>query len=73
MYRTHLPLSIAYLDQQGIIVSIKDMEPCFDRPPQQCRSEAKTYRPATPYRHALEVNQGYFHQHGIIVGDRVQW
>ncbi|MBB5022721.1 hypothetical protein HNR37_002064 [Desulfurispira natronophila] len=73
MYRTHLSLSIAYLDRQGVIVSIKNMEPCFERSPQQCRSEAKAYRPAVPYRYALEVNQGYFRQNAIAIGDQVQW
>lgn len=67
MYRTRVPLDIAFLDDQGRIVSILSMEPCPSPYPQVCR----TYSPGTPYAAALEVNRGYFARRGITPGDRV--
>lgn len=52
MKDTLLPLSIAYLDADGAVVSTADMEPCPDGT--QCPS----YASAGPYRMALEVPQG---------------
>jgi uncharacterized membrane protein (UPF0127 family) len=59
MKNTHVPLSIAFLDDKGAIVQIKDMAPLDER---------ETHCD-TPVRHALEVNQGWFGRNGIKVGD----
>jgi uncharacterized protein len=67
MFRTLLPLSIAFLDSAGRIVSILDMEPC-DRP---VAAWCERYAPAVPYHAALEVNQGLFGARGVGVGDRI--
>lgn len=67
MYRTRVPLDIAFLDADGRIVSIKPMAPCTSPNPELCRH----YSPGVPYRGALEVRQGFFEQHGIDVGDQV--
>lgn len=67
MYNTLIPLSIAFIDAEGRIGSIVDMEPCPSPYPQWC----PTYPAGAPYLSALEVNRGYFTQHGIRVGDRV--
>ena len=67
MYNTLIPLSIAYMDAEGTIGSIRDMEPCTSPYPQYCPN----YEARVPYWSALEVNRGYFEQHGIGVGDRV--
>lgn len=64
MLNTHLPLSIAFFDSEGVIVDILDMEPCPDEP-------CPTYTPDTPYTGALEVNQGAFETWGITEGDRI--
>jgi len=73
MYNTILPLSIAYIDSSGSIVTIRDMEPCAGRPQATCSQEAAAYLATAPYRYALEVNQGYFDARNITVGDSVSY
>jgi uncharacterized membrane protein (UPF0127 family) len=69
MYRTRMPLDIAFIDSAGTVVSILQMEPCeFDIVPSGCR----TYRPGAEYWSTLEVNRGWFEQNGIAVGARVR-
>jgi uncharacterized membrane protein (UPF0127 family) len=53
MRDTALPLSIAYLDEDGGIVSTADMDPCLDLG-DQCPS----YPPEGPYADTVEVAQG---------------
>jgi uncharacterized protein len=67
MYNTLIPLSIAYLDRDGVIRAIRDMEPCPSPYPQYCPN----YEARVPYWSALEVNRGYFEERGIGIGDRV--
>jgi uncharacterized membrane protein (UPF0127 family) len=67
MYRTLIPLDIAFLDAEGRIVAFHAMEPCESPYPQVCR----TYAPGVPYSSALEVGRGYFERRGIGLGDRV--
>ncbi len=67
MFRTRMPLDIAYLDSAGTIRAVRSMTPCDSTFAQAC----PTYPPGVPYRAALEVNQGYFGRHGLAVGDRV--
>lgn len=64
MKNTLIPLSIAFADADGTIVSILDMDPCEADP-------CEIYDPAVPYRSALEVNQGAFDDWGVQVGDRL--
>jgi uncharacterized protein len=68
MYRTLIPLEIAFLDQAGEIVAILEMEPCEAANPRLC----PIYSPGVPYVAALEVNRGFFGRWGIGVGDRVR-
>lgn len=63
MRNTLIPLSIAYIAADGRIVDIEDMEPLDD----------ETKHPsAQPAQYALEVNQGFFEERGIEVGDTVE-
>jgi uncharacterized protein len=64
MKNTLIPLSIAYIDSHGRIVDLQDMKPLDDKPP--------NYVSAKPAQYALEVNQGFFKEHGVKVGDRVE-
>ena len=59
MRNTLIPLSVAFLDDNGEILQIEDM-----RPKDETRIRSKTM-----VRYALEVNQGWFTRHGIEVGD----
>ena len=62
MKNTLIPLSIAYMDSDGRIVDIQDMKPLDADPPH--------YVSAEPAQYALEVNKGFFEEHGVKVGDR---
>jgi uncharacterized protein len=64
MKDTLIPLSIAYFDAEGRIVDIQDMQPLDDVPPH--------YVSAEPAQYALEVNQGFFEEWGVMVGDTVE-
>jgi uncharacterized membrane protein (UPF0127 family) len=67
MYRTRIPLDIAFMDSAGVIVSILTMEPCSIPNPSLC----PVYRPGTPYSSALEANRGFFQRNGIAIGAKV--
>jgi uncharacterized membrane protein (UPF0127 family) len=67
MYRTRIPLDIAYADATGRIRSIQHMVPCETSIPQGC----PTYPPGVPYQYALEVNGGFFARRGVAVGDSI--
>jgi uncharacterized protein len=68
MYRTRIPLDIAFIDPAGSIVTMHTMQPCASPNAQLCPS----YRPTAPYLHVLEVNAGYFARHGVEIGDTVR-
>ena len=61
MKNTLLPLSIAFLADDGHIVSIDDMQP----------QTLDFHCPLAPVRYALEVKQGGFRSKGIQPGMRV--
>jgi uncharacterized membrane protein (UPF0127 family) len=65
MKDTLIPLSIAFWDERDRVVAILDMQPCRADP-------CPTYGPERPYVGAVEVNLGYFEDHGIEVGDHVE-
>jgi uncharacterized membrane protein (UPF0127 family) len=64
MEDTLIPLSIAFMDSEGQIVDIQDMKAMDDNPPH--------YVSAEPAQYALEVNQGFFEDRGVKVGDRAK-
>ncbi len=61
MRNTFVPLSIAYIDNKGVIVNIADMKP----------QDESTHPSAGPAMFALEMKQGWFKSRGIVVGDKV--
>jgi uncharacterized protein len=64
MRNTALPLSIAFIDSNYVILNIADMQPYDDQ---------TFHLSEGPARYALEVNQGWFAQHGVKAGDRVSF
>lgn len=62
MRNTPMPLSIAFVDGDGGLVSTADMAPCEDR------DGCPLYPPAGPYRTAIEVPQGRLPELGITEG-----
>jgi len=62
MKNTKIPLSIAFIDKNGIINDIQDMNPYQTFP---------TYSSKYPAKFALEVNQGWFKKNNITTGSKV--
>jgi uncharacterized membrane protein (UPF0127 family) len=67
MFRTLIPLDIAFYDDEGRIVAIRQMEPCTSTVSAWC----ERYAPGVPYWGALEVNSGYLAERSVGLGDRV--
>lgn len=67
MYRTRIPLDIAFLDAAGVIGALDTMSPCRSEAARDC----PVYPAGVPFRAALEANAGYFAAHGLEVGDRI--
>lgn len=64
MYRTRIPLDIAFMDSTGVVRSTRTMAPCQSELIEGCPA----YAPGVPYRYALEVNSGYLAGHHFGVG-----
>jgi uncharacterized protein len=62
MMNTYVPLSIAFLDENGTIVNIADMKPLT----------TDSHSSTQPAQYALEMNQGWFAKRGIKPGARVE-
>ena len=63
MRNTIIPLDIAYVDRDGVIVSIYTMVPLDER-----RNQYASVRPA---RYAIEVNAGVYERLGVAKGDKL--
>ncbi len=61
MRNTLLPLSVAFLDEQGRILNVEDMQPQTD----------DNHCAAKDARYALEMNRGWFASKGIKPGTRI--
>jgi uncharacterized membrane protein (UPF0127 family) len=61
MKNTYIPLSVAFVDAQGAIINIADMQP---------HSE-ESHCAARPALYALEMAQGWFAQRGIKPGAKL--
>jgi uncharacterized protein len=64
MKNTRMPLTIAFIDTAGRIVSIQKMNPF---------PITTIYASPVPALYALEVNQGWFEKNGVGVGDVVEF
>ena len=62
MKNTYIPLSIAFFDQERVLINKTDMPPCTVDPSLPCFKSLK------PALYALEVPQGWFEKHGIEPG-----
>jgi uncharacterized membrane protein (UPF0127 family) len=63
MRNTLIPLSIAFFDDDGVIVNTLEMKPGIEVPP---------YRSEKPCRFALEMATHWFSDHGVKAGDRIE-
>ena len=61
MMNTLIPLSVAFLDRDGVILNIEDMEP----------QTTDSHTAAGPAIYAVETNKGWFAERKLKPGDRV--
>ena len=61
MKNTHIPLSVAFLDEQGAIINIADMEPHSEQ----------THCSSRPALYALEMTRGWFAERKIKPGTKL--
>ena len=61
MHDTVIPLSIAFIDEKGVIAQIESMEPL----------DEKSIVSKTDCQYALEVVQGWYSESGIKAGDKI--
>jgi uncharacterized protein len=62
MMNTYIPLSVAFLDREGKIINIADMQP-------HTQNAHTAMRPA---KYALEMNLGWFAKRGIKAGTKIE-
>ena len=62
MKNTPLPLSVAFIDERGEVVSISEMAPHTET----------SHCAARPARFALEMNKGWFAAKGVRAGSKIQ-
>lgn len=63
MKNTTLPLSVAYINESGLILEIHDLRPLDEKPVPSAFSNIA---------YALEMEQGWFARNGILAGDRIK-
>lgn len=61
MKNTLLPLSVAFLDEGGVILNVEEMQPQTEN--NHCASKDA--------RFALEMNAGWFKKRGLVAGTRI--
>jgi uncharacterized membrane protein (UPF0127 family) len=64
MWRTRIPLDVAFVDSAGVILRIMGMDPCGAPRQEECPG----YYPGVEYSFALEVGRGWFAARGIGPG-----
>jgi uncharacterized protein len=62
MKNTLIPLSISFMDAQGRILNILEMPPQTE----------ETFPSKGPAKYALEMNKGWYADHGVKAGDVVE-
>ena len=61
MKNTYIPLSIAFADEDGVIFQIEDMNP----------GDVNNVKSIQPALYALEMNQGWFNNNNILIGNEI--
>ena len=62
MMNTYVPLSVAFINEAGVIINIEDMQP----------HTRDSHNAASPARYALEMNLGWFRKRGIKPGMKIE-
>ena len=63
MKNTRIPLSLAFIDSNGVILRIVDMQP----------HDLRSHSSVMPAQYALAMNQGWFAKKGVEPGAKVEW
>jgi uncharacterized membrane protein (UPF0127 family) len=66
MLNTTIPLDVIFIDADGSVVDVQEMEPCGLN-----ITDCPIYRSKEEAMYALEVNKGFSRNHSIIAGDSV--
>ena len=61
MRNTLIPLSVAFIDNDGRIINVEDM----------AAQTETNHCAAKPARYALEMNLGWFRKHGVAIGTEI--
>ena len=61
MKNTALPLSVAFIDERGVVINIEEMEP----------RTLNAHAAARPAKYSLEMNGGWFAKHSIQPGTAI--
>lgn len=64
MRNTYIPLDIAFISDQGVIINILSMKPLDEGP---------RYRSLAPALYVIETNAGWFKSNGIKAGDKLRF
>lgn len=62
MKNTYVPLSVAFIDEKGVILNIENMKP----------QVLDTHSTIAPALYALEMKMGWFDSHGIKPGAKIE-
>jgi uncharacterized membrane protein (UPF0127 family) len=65
MKDTLIPLSIAFVDADRRIITIREMTPCME-------DDCPSYGASGPYLLAIEANAGWFDERGLEIGSRLR-
>lgn len=63
-------VSVAFMDSQGYILKILEVEPCIEKYITQTKP-CPLYQPGVVYSKALEVSEGWFRQNNVHIGNQV--
>jgi uncharacterized membrane protein (UPF0127 family) len=63
MKNTYIPLSIGYFNKKNELIDIQDMKPAES----EMQTQFETYPSKGPAQFALEVPQGWFAKHKIVL------
>ena len=66
MKDTLIPLSVAFVGEDDVVIGVRDMQPCDADP-------CPTYGVDRPFVLAVEANLGWFADHAIGPGDRASF
>jgi uncharacterized membrane protein (UPF0127 family) len=62
MKNTYIPLSIAFLDEKGVVLNVLEMPPLTE----------SSFPSQGPAKYAIEMNKDWFESNGVKAGDKVE-